>query len=149
MIGQMRAADNDEDAFARGTEISMDARLYIAGAVAFHQGNIERAISRFQAILQLPENDQRSRATWATFMLGRSYGLLGDIEKAGEAFKQTRDFAINGLPDPLGLAVASYGEEARLHLNQANNYLLDGELPAENTTEYAHEIAATVALYAE
>jgi hypothetical protein len=148
-VRQMREADNGEEAFDRGVEIPLPVRLYTAGAVEFNKGEVTRAASWFQAILQLSDNDQHARATWAAYMLGRSYGLAGDVEKAAEAFSLTRNLAINGAPDPLGLAVASYGEEAKLHLDQANGYLTGDELPETETAGYTIEIATAVALYAE
>jgi tetratricopeptide (TPR) repeat protein len=149
VLEQSRAANDEQDAFAQGADLPMAVRLYIAGAVAFQHHDLERAVSRFDALLQLPEADQRLRATWATYMLGRSYVQGGDPEKAAEAFQRTRDFARKGFPDPLGLAVASYGEEARLHLQKANSYLVEDELPPDKAAEYASEIATATALYAE
>src|SRR5712692_8478627 len=48
-------------------------------------------------------------------------------------------------------AVASYGEEARLHLARAASYLTGPgpTLPAERRDDYGREIAAAVILYAE
>ena len=44
---------------------------------------------------------------------------------AAHAFARTRTLALDEAPDPLVLAVASYGEEARLHLNRAQGLTED------------------------
>ena len=44
----------------------------------------------------------------------------GDVADATSAkFTATRKLALQGAPDPLGLAVASFGEEAKLHYDHA------------------------------
>src|SRR5262249_40884240 len=73
----------------------------------------------------------------------------GDAEKAVAAFHATRALALRGLPDPLGLAVASYGEEAKLHLDLAKASLARDPAAAAALAIYGREIAAAVALYAE
>lgn len=146
----MRAAENGDKAFEAGAELPPAVRLYTAGAVAFKKVDLGQAISRFQAVLEPPENEGADRLTWASFMLGRSFALQGEREKAVQAFQQTRTLAINGAPDPLGLAVASYGEEAKVHLNYARSYITtNGELLPEHVSDFAAAIAKAVALYAE
>ncbi|GAB3031260.1 hypothetical protein GCM10027285_12490 [Oleiagrimonas citrea] len=81
------------------------------------------AIERFKAVLDLPDADKVPRAMAAAYMLGRSYALrdqTGDIPKAEKAFERTRSMARDGFPDPDGLAVASYGEQARLRRAQGD-----------------------------
>ncbi len=43
-----------------------------------------------------------------------------DADPAIRYFQQVRELALGGAPDPLGLAVASYGEEARIALGQGD-----------------------------
>jgi cellulose synthase operon protein C len=74
--------------------------------------------------------------------------MAGDVAGASAAFAQTRSLAIGGAPDPLGLAVASYGEEARVHLDRAHGLLKDGGLPEADRHDYADEIEVAVELYA-
>ena len=84
---------------------------------------LNAAIARFSAVLALPAAASAPRATWAAYMLGRSYALraaAGDGARAAAAFARTRRLALDGAPDPLGLAVASFGEEARLALGQGH-----------------------------
>lgn len=161
LIRRMRRALQDEEAFAQGKNLlppaafsgeglPMAVRLYTAGAIDFRLKSFPAAETRFQAVLDLPESDRPSRAVWAAYMLGRSYALQGNPEKAARAFAAARDFAIHDAPDPLGLAVASYGEEAKLHLKRANDELVGDQLPeSADASAYARELGTAVTLYAE
>ena len=151
-VSEMRSAETGEDAFTKGAIVPAAVRLYTAGAVDFIKADEAKATERFQAVLDLSADDQRARAVWAAFMLGRIHRRAGDSAKATEAFTLTRALALKGATDPLGLAVASYGEEARLHLDRATAVLGDdGALPAEPdvVATYGRETAAAAALYAE
>lgn len=81
------------------------------------RASLDRAIARFQAALDLDDQAKKPRAVAAAYMLGRSYVLRGasdDLDKAENSFVLTRTLARSGMPDPNGLAVASFGEQARL-----------------------------------
>src|SRR5712692_5633139 len=151
LVQSIRMQTSGDVAFQEGAALPLSVRLYTAGAVDFRRGNLSTATQRFQAILKLPTNDQSPRATWAAYMVGQTYARAGEVDKAAAAFQLTRILAIGGAPDPLGLAVASYGEEARLHLARAASYLTGpgSTLPAERRDDYRREIAAAVILYAE
>ncbi len=151
LVQSIRLQTSGDLAFQEGAALPLSVRLYTAGAVDFRRGNLSTATQRFQAILKLPTNDQSPRATWAAYMVGQTYARAGEVDKAAAAFQLTRILAIGGAPDPLGLAVASYGEEARLHLARAASYLTGPgpTLPAERRDDYRREIAAAVILYAE
>jgi len=140
----MQAATSGDAAYAIGKELPGAIRLYTAAAVDFHiahpmvitrqsdwakpaiatgpmdteqRGALEKAIGRFQAVLELPDTAKPPRAVAAAYMLGRSYVLRampGDQALAEKAFVLTRSLARAGLPDPDGLAVASFGDQARL-----------------------------------
>jgi hypothetical protein len=149
ILRQARMASTGDAAFQQGGALPPSVRLYTAGAIDFRRNESAQAQQRFQAVLQLPESD-RLRATWAAFMLGRIHALENDNNAASQAFALTRILAIKGAPDPLGLAVASYGEEARIHLAQAKGYLLPRNvLPKERRDDCRREIAMAVRLYAE
>jgi len=149
ILRQARTASTGDGAFQQGGALPPSVRLYTAGAIDFRRHEIGPAQQRFEAVLQLPESD-RLRATWAAFMLGRIHALANDTNAASQAFELTRELAIKGAPDPLGLAVATYGEEARLHLAQAKAYLLPKNvLPKERRDDCRREIAMAVRLYAE
>lgn len=151
-VKAMRDADSGDDALAKGAIVPPAVRLYTAGAVDFIKADQEKAAERFRAVLDLPAADQTPRAVWAAFMIGRIDKQAGNADKAAEAFALTRALALKGAPDGLGLAVASYGEEARLRLGHATALFDDnGALPADAdaVTTYGREIAAAAALYAE
>ncbi len=149
IVQQMRAESSGDLAFSKGALLPASIRLYTAGAVDFHKGDTSKAIARFQAILDLPQDERRDRAVWAAYMLGRLYGLKGDVAQASRAFALTRELHIKNTPDPLGLGVASYGEEARLHLDRARRIQKTKKMSPKQQREYRHEIAAAVRLYAE
>ena len=88
--------------------------LYDEGARAFHardEFKMRRGQDAFRALLALPAEERRHRSTWAAFMLGR----MGHPE----LWAETRKLAAAGFHDELGLAAASFGEEARAHLYPA------------------------------
>ncbi len=149
VVQQMRAETSGDSAFNKGAMLPAAVRLYTAGAVDFHKGDSAKAIARFRAILDLPASERRDREVWAAYMLGRLYGSKGDIAEASESFASTREFANNGAPDPLGLGVASFGEEARLHLKRAEALQKAKKMSPQQLREYGREIAAAVRLYAE
>ncbi len=133
-LARMRGAASGEDAYALGAGLPQAVRLYTAGAIDFHGGaKLPAAIARFAAVLALPVAAQRPRGVWAAYMLGRADALGNDDAGAASAFRLTRRLALSGEPDPLGLAVASYGEEARLHFARANAQLVAGPSAAPLT----------------
>jgi cellulose synthase operon protein C len=115
----VRSSAGGDPAYAMGADLPPAIRLYAVGAADFHMSNLAPAAQRFQAVLALPAKDRAARAVWAGYMLGKTEALVGDNAKADEAFEATRKLAIGGLPDPLGLAVASYGEQAKSHYDRA------------------------------
>ncbi len=149
ILRQMRAENSGDRAYKEGGLLPASVRLYTAGAVDFHNGGSAKAIRRFHAILDLPASQRRDRAVWAAFMLGRLYGSKNDIAEASKAFALTRELANDGAPDPLGLGVASFGEEARLHFKRAVTLQTAKKMSPQQQREYGREIAAAVRLYAE
>ncbi len=151
LVKRMREAVSGEQAFRLGQGLNDDVRLYTAGAVDFRVEDYASALQHFQAVLSLDPARRERRAVWAAFMLGRTSGKLGDREAAGQAFALARDLAAAGGFDPQGLAVSSFGQEARLHLEVAE--AVTDEDPNLSTSEaaarFAGEIAQAVRLYAE
>lgn len=138
LVQAMRQSATGDAAYAAGEGLPAAIRLYTAGAVDFRAAvpepdepdahadpaRLPAAIGRFEAVLALPPAQAAARATWASFMLGRAHRLAGDAASTALAradFERTRALALGGAPDPLGLAVASYGEQARALL-QAGDY---------------------------
>ncbi len=95
-----------------------ETELYQAGAKAFHAGDWEEARARFLEVLALPEEERRHFSTFAAYMLGRT---ADSATEARERFNEVRELARQGFHDPLGLAVASLGEEARTYLREGDD----------------------------
>ncbi|MBN9357814.1 MAG: hypothetical protein J0I15_15290 [Herbaspirillum huttiense] len=113
----MRAASDGESAYAAGAALPPAIRLYTAGAQDFRANALTAARQRFEAVLALPPQQASERAVWAAFMLGRLHAIEERRAEAIASFTKARALAVSGAPDPLGLAVASYGEQARLMLS--------------------------------
>jgi hypothetical protein len=177
-IATLTASRNDatgDQSFADNASLPPAVRLYEAGIVDFHKANSNAAAARFNAILALPGSLREPRVVWATYVLGRIAAESGDIAAASARFASTRQLVLHGASDPLGLAVASYGEEAKLHFDHANGQLTGNPppapppqpaypgapvppvnptfagyaLPPENAAAYRADMAAATALYAE
>lgn len=79
---------------------------------------LRRAAARFEALLKLDARAARPRAAWAAFSLGRVRRELREPDAAVAAFRLARKRVAQGAPDPLQLATASLGEEARVELER-------------------------------
>ncbi|WP_233526749.1 MULTISPECIES: hypothetical protein [unclassified Herbaspirillum] len=163
----VRALKDGDAAYAQGTDLPPAVRLYAAGAVDYlATGDTGlRAQKRFQAVLDLPKADGDKRAVSAAYMLGQSHA--GAMTAAGNkpaaeradairSYALARSRAAAGAADPHGLAVASYGEQARLFLvnGAINGSTLCGYLDFVNAMPCADEVSAAdlkqaVRLYAE
>lgn len=115
----MRTRPDGEQAYAAGAGLPEAVRLYAAAAVDYHtapqaphEQRWERARQRLRAILALPAEQAAARSVWAAYMLAET----GDPGSAAQDYARVREMALQGAPDPLGLAVASYGQQARLSL---------------------------------
>jgi hypothetical protein len=90
--------------------------------------DMDRAVVDFEKVLALPPEQAKLRSVWAAYMLGRIHAeraadLAGDAaafkrerEAAAKAFQLARARALAGASDTQGLALSSFGTEARLHL---------------------------------
>lgn len=102
--------DSERERAVRSQGGSIERALYDEGANHFHAGDPLLAEKAWRKLLALPRDERIHRSTWAAYMLGRSTGNA-------KWFQRTRALAHDGFHDALGLAVASYGEEARMHLD--------------------------------
>jgi hypothetical protein len=104
----MQAREAPDPATARqiAASLSPTDQAYLAGAVAWRLGDVETARVAFTEAAA----GAQPRALWADYMLGRM-DAEGDGGKA--AFARVRAAVTAGAVDPLGLALASLGEEAR------------------------------------
>ncbi|HEV2844550.1 MAG TPA: hypothetical protein VG477_06870, partial [Thermoanaerobaculia bacterium] len=90
---------------------------YLRGAISYHQGNLIQARASWERLLERPAPQRRYRSTWAAFMLGKA-NLKDEPEAAIRWFERAREMvAKEFFPDPLGLAAASFGWQARAELN--------------------------------
>jgi len=160
----VRALKDGDAAYAQGIDLPPAVRLYAAGAVDYLAATDSgtRAQKRFQAVLDLPDKaDGDKRAVWAAYMLGQSHAgaMSGAGNKPNEeraqairAYALARSRAVAGALDSSGLAVASYGEQARMFL--VNGATMCGYLDFVNAMPCADDVAAAdlkqaVRLYAE
>lgn len=141
-LTRMRAASTGDKAYAIGADLPPAVRLYTAGAVDFlrvhalvpywdweqqepsekqsgapdvasEEAAFTAAITRFQAVTELPAAEAASRLLWAEYMLGRSYrlrGLPGDLERSELHFERVIALVRGGSADPMSLANAALGE---------------------------------------
>ena len=146
-----RAAADGPAALAAGAGLPSAVVGYIAGAVEFHAERYDQAATYFDAIDALPPEQRTIRQVAAAYMKGRIHQLQGEAEAARAAFRAARADAEAGAPDPMGLAVASFGEEARVDLIEAG-LITPAPWPIEVVDDPAKAsslIGHAVRLYAE
>lgn len=129
-IRAIRKLTDGDLAYAAGSSLDEATRLYTAGAVDYRGATekdsdtlLDRAIQRFQAVLNLPGREGDPRAIWAAYMLAEIGGAPAEHDtadtirqRAAKAYQAVRERAAKGGNDEQGLAVASLGQEARLYL---------------------------------
>lgn len=160
LVKQMREANNGDKAFAIGINLPIAVRLYNAGAVDYlsdyelNPDKYTNAERRFKEVLDLPIEEGKSRAVWAAYMIAvhNRFPFLGNNDDAVSGFTLVRKLARDGAPDPMGLAVASYGEEARNYLSY-NGYICDWNVLFERPECLAgvspSNLKRAIALYVE
>lgn len=127
-----RRAENGKEALSAGEGLPVAVLDYIAGAIEFHAGRLDVATEYFEAIDRLPPALRRIRTVAAAYMLGRIQQLTGQFDAARKSFQTVRARAQAGAPDPMGLAVASLGEEARIDLVEAGLLDVPWNVPASD-----------------
>jgi tetratricopeptide (TPR) repeat protein len=90
---------------------------YLEGAVAWHQGRLDKARAAWERLLARPAAERPLRSTWAAFMLGKA-AMKSRPDDAVRWFVRTRELAAQGFSDPLGLAFDSLGWQARTEMNR-------------------------------
>ncbi len=119
-------AEHGEAPDARLGGQTRERELYAKAAKTWHTSDRGLAAKQFAAVLALPEAERLRFTIPAEYMLGES---SNDGTVAAKHFASLRAHAEAGYDDPMGLAVASLGEEARRAL-------------------WAHDDAKAVVLYA-
>ena len=146
-----RRADSGDAVKAAAAGLPVAVADYLAGAAEYHADRLDAALAFFQAIDRLPAEQRNIRTVWAAYMRGRVHQRLGQFASARADFQATRRYAEAGAPDPMGLAVASLGEEARLDLIEAG--LIESPWPvpeiAVDDAAAPRLIANAVRLYAD
>lgn len=123
---RLRELATADEVLAQAEGLPPAVAHYTAGAVAWHARDLDAARTELETVRALPIGQRGNHGPMAAYMLGRLY--RGEESKA--MYAELRAEVQAGAPDPLGLAVASYGEEAQ--------YLL-----------FAGEYARAVELYAQ
>ena len=145
-----RQAASADAAEAAAPQLAVAWRRYAAAAVEVRLAHTDAARQRFEQLLALPPEQAKPMAVWAAYSLGR---LLKDSDTAAaaKAFASARRWRSQGAPDPLGLAVDSLGEEARLHLQLEDEAEGDGDGHAASrfTAESDDEFVTALRLYFE
>ena len=93
---------------------------YFEGALAWHNPGVIGngvACAAWERLLERPAQERRFKSTWAAYMLGKACEER-EPDKAVQYYTQVRDLARHGFADPVGLAAASLGLEARVYLRQ-------------------------------
>jgi len=116
LVATMRQQTDAAAALQTGKDLSEELRFYTAAAVVFAK-DPKAAITLFQQVLALPAEAQQQRRSWALYSLARLQAETAP-QQAIQLWQQLRTEVAAGLADPLQLAVASLGEEARLLLAQ-------------------------------
>jgi len=151
LLNAARQADSGKAALVAGAGLPVAVLDYIAGAIEFRADRFDSAAHYFDEIEALPREQRRIRAVAAAYMQGRIYELTGKADDARTAFRATRAQAEAGAPDPMGLAVASLGEEARIDLIEAQ--VIESPWPFDladaDDAKVKGLIARGVQLYAE
>jgi hypothetical protein len=150
-LAAAREAGDGEAALSAGAGLPPAVLNYIAGAIEFRAGRLDTAARYFEAIDRLPQEQRQIRAVAAAYMQGRVQQRLGRMAPARAAFQAACRYAETGAPDPMGLAVASLGEEARTCLVEAGLVRVPWPVPASDTDDakIARLIADAVRLYAD
>jgi len=123
IVLQMRQSSTAQQALSVGEALPAELRFYTAAAVAFAQHDYQQAIELFRQVLALPLEQQQQRRSWALYSLGRALLKQNVTEHSAEVsalYNQLQQEVAAGLADPLQLAVASLGEQAKLAKQQGD-----------------------------
>lgn len=96
-------------------ELPAEFADYFRGAMAWHRGDTNAARAAWEALLERPAAERRYKSVWAAFMLAKSWEAESPA-KAITHFSLTRTLVTEGGHDSMGLAAASIGWQARMHL---------------------------------
>jgi hypothetical protein len=126
---------------------------YFEGARDWHNPAIvDKAVARasWERLLARPAKERHYKSTWAAYMLAKSWEK-DETAKAIDLYKDVRRLARRGFADSIGLAAASLGQEARLHLkagkfHEAIDLYLEQLATGDNSAAESLRISAAQAL---
>ena len=98
-------------------EVPEEFSLYLQGAIYYQANKPANAINAWLKLLKLPPSQRQYRSVWAMYMLGNC-AKLHRPHIAPLCYQRTRQLVLEGFHDSLGLAAASYGQEAAVYLNE-------------------------------
>lgn len=113
-VKAMRAAGDLGIAAQAGAGLAPEVYEYTLGAIAFKKGDRAAAAAHFRAVLALSPPQRGRFGLAAQYSLARTLLADGDTDGASAAYQVVREWALSGIPDPQGLAVASLGEQGRI-----------------------------------
>jgi len=123
VVQLMRQSSTVQQALSVGEALPAELRFYTAAAVAFAQQDYQQAAVLFRQLLALPLEQQQQRRSWALYSLSRSLLKQNDQNQNTEVsalYSQLQEEVAAGLADPLQLAVASLGEQAKFAKQQGD-----------------------------
>ena len=128
VVQQMRQSSTVQQALSVGEALPAELRFYTAAAVAFVQKDYEQASELFRQVLSLPLEQQQQRRSWALYSLARALlkqkvlqlNIQNQTTEVSALYSQLQQEVAAGLADPLQLAVASLGEQAKLAKQQGD-----------------------------
>ncbi len=119
-VKAMRAASSPAAAATAGAGLAPELLDYTLGAIAYKSGDMASAIAQFKRVLTLDPPERPRRGLWAQYMIGRAQLAMGNSDNANAAFATTRERALTGAGDSIGLGVASFGEQARMRWHRSD-----------------------------
>lgn len=99
-------------------QLPEEFRLYLEGVIYYRISQQYKAIQVWEKLLTLPAYQRHFRSTWAAYMLGNC--CSDNLDKSRNWYQKVRQFAWEGYRDALGLAAASYGQEAARYLQEGD-----------------------------
>lgn len=124
--------------------------LYLGGALAYANGEGDLARENWLKLMELPPDERRHRSVWAAYMLGRCPPDSVTDDWSLQWYRRCRELASNGYTDRLGLAEASYGWEAKIYFDAAQDaqaidlYLMQVACGDERAVDSLAIVAQTV-----
>jgi len=144
-IGDRERKREALEGLAAPTLLPSEFFLYLQGALHFHRGEEGLARAQWKALLELPEDQRRHHSVTAAYMLART--SKSDVV---QGYQRVRELARNGFLDPMGLAAASYGWQARHDLETGDyqksieGYLVQWAAGYQNALQSLQIVAETV-----